>query len=103
MADVEVMVALYKKATGYEQVDSTIFGKGESARVVDLVRNIPPDVKAIEVWLKARKPDTFNRPNEHRVGGAKDEKLIGVTDENKAQVISSIMALIPCADEPSDS
>lgn len=103
MADVEVMLALHKKATGYEQVDSTIFGKGEEARIVDIVRQIPPDTKAIEVWLKARKPDTFNRPSEHRVGPNKDDNVLGVNVEEKEHVVSSILALIPCADDPEDS
>ena len=66
--DVEVENALLKRALGYdwEEVTTEAYGDG-STHVKKVKRHVPPDVAAIAIWLKNRKPTKWrDRPDQER-------------------------------------
>lgn len=64
LADAQVAMSLYRRATGYSHKAVKIFGnaQGES-NVVEYVEHYPPDTTACIFWLKNRQRDNWrNRP-----------------------------------------
>lgn len=59
IADANVAVSLYQRATGYEHPEEKIFNhKGEIVRATT-TKKYPPETKAIEMWLHNRCGDKF--------------------------------------------
>jgi hypothetical protein len=93
VADLEVVEALHKKATGYsyEKEFSTKEGKVRS-----FTQHVEPETNAIKFWLQNRTPEQWNRAAKHlQLTGKKGEpNLDGVTPESKLELMSSILSLI---------
>jgi len=99
IADLQVINALHRKATGYQrQYDiAKPVGRGEDATLVTvtLVEDVEPETNAIKFWLQNRAPRHWNRASSNvAVGGRKDEPPIGVKTETKMELVSSILSLI---------
>lgn len=83
--DYEVENALLKRALGYEYDEEKIEiqkdrnGKVISTKLVQTVKQIPPDVGAMALWLKNRRPDKWRdkQPDEEK-------------GDNKAVIIDDI-------------
>lgn len=84
IVDYEVENALLKRALGYEydeekiEVQKDRNGKTISTKVVQTVKQIPPDVGAIALWLKNRRPDKWRdkQPDEEKA----DDKAVIIDD-----------------------
>ena len=66
--DFEVENALLKRALGYDWEETTteVYGSGEK-HIKKVTRHVPPDVAAIAIWLKTRKPTKWrDRPDKER-------------------------------------
>lgn len=73
--DYEVEQTLLKKAMGHtiKETRKEVDANGKK-RVVEIVREVPPDTAALIFWLRNRKPDRWrNHPN---TPDAEDDKLI---------------------------
>ena len=68
LADIAVENALYKRALGYEYEETTkeANGAGEPTKLKSIRKHVPPDVAAMIIWLKNRKPDTWRDNPEAR-------------------------------------
>lgn len=74
LADAQVAMSLYRRATGYSHKAVKIFGnaQGES-NIVEYVEHYPPDTTACIFWLKNRQRENWrNRPE---AGDAEGESL----------------------------
>jgi len=94
-ADSAVLSALYQRAVGYQHDEEKIMQwDGEIIRA-DTVKHYPPDVPAIKLWLTNRQREHWkDRHHSTHSGGAGDDSPIGLRDETKLEVMSSILALI---------
>ena len=93
-ADAAVLGALYQSAVGYTHDEEKIFQwDGEVIRA-DTIKHYKPDVNAIKLWLTNRQRDHWADRKETEHSG-KPDMPIGLRDETKLEVISSILALIP--------
>lgn len=52
----QVMEALFKRATGYEQAEIEYTRVSGKVTACPVIRYYPPDMRAIEFWLKNRTP-----------------------------------------------
>lgn len=79
--DYRVEDALLKKALGYENVERKveISAKGER-KEVETVKQVGPDMSAISMWLKKRRPDQWGDGN---AGGAKKENNLSLKLEEE--------------------
>lgn len=95
-ADAKVVEALYLKATGYYHPDTKVhWDKHGDAQTLEVMKHYPPSDKAIEMWLTNRQKEHWKNQQHHSVGGSKDQPLdIGVRDETKKELMSSILSLI---------
>lgn len=60
IADIHVENALYKRALGYAVEEVRIKEEyGEVSERVTTIKHVPPDVGAIALWLKNRRPDKW--------------------------------------------
>lgn len=92
-ADAAVLGALYQVATGYTHDEEKIFQwDGEIIRA-ETVKHYKPDVNAIKLWMTNRQRELWNdrKTTEHT---GKEDAPIGIRDETKLEVMSSILALI---------
>jgi len=105
VADLEVIQALHKNATGATvQRDMPIkvrssTGKGcfeESVEIVTVEQEIPPETNAIKMWLQNRDPERWNRAGKplHPAGKETEPTALGIKNESKAELMSSILSLI---------
>jgi hypothetical protein len=107
-ADAEIVRALYKRAIGYTHPEEKIFYDSQDGSIIraDTTRHYPPDLPSIKLWLTNRKKEQWKDRSDVRHGGASasgnDDAPIGVRDETKLELISSILSLIkPKPDKPS--
>lgn len=92
-ADAAVLNALFQTATGYTHDEEKLFmWDGEIIRG-DTVKHYKPDVQAIKLWLTNRQRTNWSDRRETEVSGKQDSP-IGLRDETKMEVMSSILALI---------
>lgn len=92
-ADAAVLGALYQTAVGYTHDEEKVFQwDGEVIRA-DTVKHYKPDVQAIKLWLTNRQRENWadRKQTEH---SGQDGGPIGIRDETKLEVVSSILALI---------
>lgn len=96
MADVNVVKALYEKAIGYSHPETKIKWDDEGPpRTFDVVKRHPPSDRAIEIWLGNRQKEYWKFQQQHKISGDKEAPLdIGVRDETKQELMSSILSLI---------
>ena len=97
-ADAAVLAALYQTAIGYTHDEEKIFQwDGEIIRA-NTIKHYKPDVQAIKLWMTNRQREHWADRKETEHSGKADAP-IGLRDETKLEVISSILALIkPKAD-----
>ena len=97
-ADARVVQALFDRAIGYKHPEVRLAqfeGEFTDERVV--TKHYPPDTGAIKMWLTNRQKEHWKGDTtRHEVGGGKDMPPIGlgVKDESKAELVSSILSLI---------
>ncbi len=103
-ADIKVVQALFEKATGYSHNEEKIhFDKGGKVHTYDTIKQYPPDMAAIKMWMTNRQKEHWTDSTEHRMGGTKDGEPIGVRDETKSEIVNSILGLIkPKSDDPDE-
>lgn len=97
--DAEVVVSLYKRATGYDYVEDAAVG-GRDPTVMEVRRHAPPDVGAIRLWITNRQPSNWvdKSRSEHTGAGGGP---IGLKAESRNDIIDAILGLIvPKADGP---
>lgn len=99
-ADAAVLSAVYQSAIGYTHDEERLFmWDGEIIRA-DTVKHYKPDMKAAELWLTNRQKDHWKKRHHTSVsGGEHDNAPIGLRDETKMEVMSSILALIQPKDD----
>ncbi len=92
-ADAAVLNALFQTAVGYTHDEEKIFQwDGEVIRA-DTIKHYKPDVQAIKLWLTNRQRQNWSDRRETEISGRADAP-IGLRDETKIEVMSSILALI---------
>lgn len=88
VVDVEVENALLKRALGYEyteekvEVETTKTGAVKSRKVVQIVKQVAPDVGAACFWLKNRKPNKWR------------DRQIDSQDENMLKKLDDVLGKI---------
>tara|TARA_R110002126_G_scaffold203064_6_gene350400 strand:- start:988 stop:1566 length:579 start_codon:yes stop_codon:yes gene_type:complete len=98
-ADAAVLAALYQSAVGYTHDEEKIFQwDGEIVRA-ETVKHYKPDVAAIKLWLTNRQQENWKDRHQTNMSGATDNSPIGIRDETKMEVMSSILALIKPKDD----
>ena len=101
-ADAAVLSAVYQSAVGYTHDEEKIFQwDGEIIRA-DTIKHYKPDMTAAKLWLTNRQREHWkDRQHTSVSGGADDNAPIGLRNETKLEVMSSILALIkPKPDKP---
>ena len=68
-ADTNVVVSLYKRATGYWTKDTKVFVHKGQVITKETDKEIIPDVEAIKFWLKNRQPENWNETFKHEHSG----------------------------------
>lgn len=83
VVDVEVENALLKRAKGYEYLEEKVEieedhrGKIKSRKVVQVMKQVAPDVGAAAFWLKNRRPDVWrDRPADSDDNSGQLENLL---------------------------
>jgi len=76
VSDAEVEKSLYKRAIGYEVVETTVVKFKTGTRVKTVTRHIPPDPTSCIFWLKNRMPDKW-----------RDRQELAVSSEDMALAI----------------
>ena len=100
IADLQVIEALHKRAIGFTRTFDVAkpVGRGQDAtlEVVTLEEEVVPETSAIKMWLQNRDPERWNRAGTNlKVSGNKsDPTPIGVKQESKMELMSSILSLI---------
>lgn len=94
-ADAAVLSALYQSAVGYTHDEEKLFFWDGDVTRAPTVKHYKPDVTAIKLWLTNRQRDHWKDRHHTAVsGGEGDGSPIGLRDETKLEVMSSILALI---------
>ena len=63
-ADSLIVESLYKRAQGVIVTEERITSGGENDVITKITKELPPDTKAIEFWLKNRQPEKFRDKQE---------------------------------------
>lgn len=94
-ADAAVLSAVYQSAVGYTHDEEKIFQwDGEVIRA-DTIKHYKPDMTAAKLWLTNRQREHWkDRQHTSVSGGGSDDAPIGLRNETKLEVMSSILALI---------
>ena len=92
-ADAAVLGALFKVATGYEHPEEKVMMWDGEIITHETTKHHKPDVQAIKLWLTNRQRKHWSDRKETEVSGNPDMP-IGLRDETKMEVISSILALV---------
>jgi len=92
-ADAAVLNALFQTAVGYTHDEEKIMMWDGDVIRADTVKHYKPDVQAIKLWLTNRQRDNWSDRRETQVSGKADSP-IGLRDETKMEVMSSILSLI---------
>lgn len=61
LANYQVELALYKRATGYSHPEDKIFNNNGEAMIVETTKYYPPDTAAAISWLANRDPDRWKK------------------------------------------
>lgn len=94
-ADAAVLSALYQSAVGYTHDEEKLFFWDGDVTRAPTVKHYKPDVTAIKLWLTNRQRDNWkDRQHTAVSGGDGDSSPLGLRDETKLEVMSSILALI---------
>lgn len=81
VADFEVENALFKRATGYDYVETKKeYEGGVLVKEVTTVKHVAPDVGAAAFWLKNRKPNDW-----------RDKREIGTELQGDGNIVFNIM------------
>ena len=62
-ADAEVAASLYERALGYSHKEQRVFNEGGKPKIVEVVKEYPPDTAAAFIWLKNRAGWSDNAPS----------------------------------------
>ncbi len=88
VADDAAENALYKMAIGYEYDEETTEVDSEGHQKTKTVhRTVPPDVKALQFWLRNRRPERWQADPERQAGKPDDERgviVLQAVDEGSA-------------------
>lgn len=93
-ADSAVLSALYQSAVGYTHDEEKIFQWDGDIIRADTTKHYKPDIAAIKLWLTNRQKENWKDRQHTNVAGKDDNSPIGLRDETKLEVMSSILALI---------
>jgi len=94
-ADAAVLSALYQSAVGYTHDEEKLFFWDGDVTRAPTVKHYKPDVTAIKLWITNRQRDYWkDRQHTAISGGDGDSSPLGLRDETKLEVMSSILALI---------
>ncbi|MGR5325332.1 hypothetical protein ACP3VW_16135 [Vibrio sp. DNB22_17_1] len=77
-ADAEVAYKLFKRATGVSVRKEKVLSSGE---VVEYSEELPPDVRAMEFWLKCRSRNTWNPKQQVEASGDAKNPLAFILGE----------------------
>lgn len=98
IADLQVIEALHKKAIGHTRTYDIAkpVGHGEHAHleIITLEEEITPETNAIKFWLGNRDPDRWSERRHVQMTGKKGELPLGIKQETKHELMSSILSLI---------
>jgi len=94
-ADAAVLSAVYQSAVGYTHDEEKIFQWDGDIIRADTVKHYKPDMTAAKLWLTNRQQAHWkDRHHSSHSGGAGDDSPIGLRDETRLEVMSSILSLI---------
>lgn len=94
-ADQKVVKKLFELTQGYSHVETKVhFDSEGNVTEHDIIRHHKPEMRAIEYWLNNRQKEHWNSATHMQVTGKKDEPAIGVRNESKEELMSSILSLI---------
>lgn len=70
-ADGRVVESLYKRATGYKQVEKHYEASEEGQTILsrEIEKELPPDATSMIFWLKNRRPKDWRDKVDHGIGG----------------------------------
>ena len=90
-----MLSALYQSAVGYTHDEEKIFQWDGDIVRADTTKHYKPDIAAIKLWLTNRQREHWkDRQQVGMHGGADDNAPLGLRDETRMEVMSSILALI---------
>ena len=98
-ADAAVLSAVYQSAIGYTHDEEKLFMWDGAVIRADTVKHYKPDMNAAKLWLTNRQRKHWADRRETEVSGKADGVPIGLRDETKLEVMSSILALIQPKDD----
>jgi len=99
-ADAAVLSAVYQSATGYTHDEEKIFQWDGDIIRADTQKHYKPDMAAAKLWLTNRQREHWKDRQQVGVnGGTDDNAPIGLRDETRLEVMSSILALIKPKDD----
>lgn len=99
-ADAAVLSAVYQSAVGYTHEEEKVFMWDGDIIRADTVRHYKPDIAAAKLWLTNRQRAHWKDRQQLGVnGGTDDNAPIGLRDETRREVMSSILALIKPKDD----
>lgn len=92
--DADVVVSLYKEATGYCVEEEVAAGK--DGHIVTLKKCIRPSFSAIAYWLNNRQPDQWRSASTTSLTGGtkKGDTPVGIKVETRDELIDSIVAML---------
>lgn len=93
-ADAAVLSAVYQSAVGYTHDEEKVFQWDGDIIRADTVKHYKPDMTAAKLWLTNRQPQQWKDRQHTNVSGTQDNAPIGLRDETRMEVMSSILALI---------
>lgn len=94
-ADAAVLSAVYQSAVGYTHDEEKLFFWDGDVTRADTVKHYKPDMVAAKLWLTNRQREHWkDRQHTSVSGGDSDTSPLGLRDETKLEVMSSILALI---------
>jgi len=79
--DIEVENALLKRAKGYSYEEKTteirtLADGDRETHIKTIIKHVPPDPTAIIFWLKNRKPEVWNKPQEEPSKSGEGVKVV---------------------------
>ena len=94
-ADAAVLSAVYQSAVGYTHDEEKLFFWDGDVTRADTIKHYKPDMVAAKLWLTNRQREHWkDRQHTSVSGGESDTSPLGLRDETKLEVMSSILALI---------
>jgi len=94
-ADAAVLSAVYQSAVGYTHDEEKLFFWDGDVTRAETTKHYKPDMAAAKLWLTNRQREHWkDRQHTSVSGGESDTSPLGLRDETKLEVMSSILALI---------